>query len=121
MKTATDMVLLRIFLGEDDRYQDRCLYEAIIDEAFKQGLAGGTVLPGPDGYGHSRIPRAELYIDAGPRSPVIVEIVDTEPKIDGFLPIVDQMIETGLVTLERVKAIRFERPKPGNAPATHSS
>jgi uncharacterized protein len=72
-------------------------------------MAGATVLPGPEGFGRSRYVRSELNVDAGLRLPVVVEIIDSEEQINRFLPIVHEMVESGLVTLEKVRAIRYRR------------
>jgi PII-like signaling protein len=104
-------VLLRVFTGENDRFLGRPLYEVIVAKALEQKMAGATVLPGPEGFGHTRSIRSEINIDAGPRSPMVVEIVDTKEKIDQFLPVLDEMVETGLVTLETVWAIYHQRDR----------
>ena len=100
--------LLRIFVGEQDTHQGKPLYQWLVEEARSQGLAGATVLRGMEGYGaHSRLHTAKvlrLSIDL----PVVIEIVDTEEKIEAFLPIVDDAIPEGLATVERVE-IRFYR------------
>lgn len=104
---AAEAVLLRVFVGEEDRYRGQPLYEAIVALALERRMAGATVLPGPDGFGISRSLRTEINIDAGPRSPMVVEIVDTEERINRFLPALDDMMDSGLVTLEKVRAIRY--------------
>lgn len=121
MGVAAEAVLLRIFVGEDDRHRGRPLYQAIVDRAREAGLAGATVLPGPEGFGRSRYVRSELNIDAGSRLPMIVEIVDGEDRIDRFLPVVQEMVESGLVTLEKVRAIRYGRTGAGAEPETRTA
>jgi PII-like signaling protein len=102
--------LLRIFVGEQEAHQGKPLYQWLVEEARNQGLAGATVLRGMEGYGaHSRLHTAKvlrLSIDL----PVVIEIVDTEQKIEAFLPIVDDVIPEGLATVERVE-IRFYRSR----------
>ena len=102
--------LLRIFIGEQDTHQGKPLYQWLVEEARKNGLAGATVLRGMEGYGaHSRLHTAKvlrLSIDL----PVVIEIVDTEEKIEAFLPVVDNAIPEGLATVERVQ-IRFYRSR----------
>jgi len=114
MRTPSEAVLLRVFVDEDDYYEHRPLYEAIVERALAMKLAGATVLPGPEGFGHSGVIRSELSVDTGPRLPMVVEIVDTEAQIERFLPVLDGMIESGLVTLEKLRAIydpgRSDRP-----------
>lgn len=110
MGTFAEAVLLRVVVGEEDRYGGRALYQAIVSRALKEKMAGATVLSAPEGFGRSRYVRSELNVDAGPRLPMVVEIVDSEEKIDRFLPIVHEMLESGLVTLEKVRAKRY-RPR----------
>ena len=100
--------LLRIFLGESDKHEGRPLYEWLMLEARRQGLAGVTVLRGIAGFGaHSRLHTAKL-LRLSEDLPIIIEIVDTREKIEAFLPTVDHAIGEGLATLERVQ-IRFYR------------
>ncbi len=107
MPSPVEAVLLRVFVGESDRFNGRPLAEAIVMKALERGMAGATVLSGPRGFGRSRRIHSELNVDAAPRSPSIVEIIDAREKIDAFLPAVDEMVETGLVTLEIVQAIAY--------------
>lgn len=100
--------LLRIFIGESDRREGMPLYEWIVRKAREQGLAGATVLRGIEGFGaHSRIHTAKI-LRLSEDLPIVVEIVDTEEKIEKFLPIIDEAIPEGLATLEKVQ-IRFYR------------
>jgi PII-like signaling protein len=107
-------MLLRIFLGESDRWEHKPLYEAIVLKAREMHLAGATVLRGPMGFGKaSRLHTAKilrLSLDL----PMVIEIVDEEEKIQSFLPVLDQMMGGGLVTLEKVKVIDY---REGNAPS----
>ena len=114
MQIPTDAVLLRIFLGENDRFEHRPLYEAIVLMARQLHLAGATVLRGPRGFGpSSRLHTAKLE-RLSEDLPFIVEIVDARDKIDAFLPVLDQMIQAGpssvLVTWENVKVLRYGHP-----------
>lgn len=108
---AEEATLLRIFVGEEDRFEGQPLYQAIVSRALAMQMAGATVFPGPIGYGQRRQVRSELNIDAGPRLPIVIEIVDTEQNIFRFLPVLDGMLDSGLVTLEKLRAI-FYRHKP---------
>src|ERR1700719_616559 len=100
--------LLRVFLGESDRHDGTPLYEWLVREAKKAGLAGVTVLRGIEGFGaSSRIHSAKL-LDLSVDLPIIIEIVDTLEKIEKFMPTVDQSVKEGLATLEKVQ-IRFYR------------
>ena len=103
-----DGKLLRIFVGESDKHEGRPLYEWIVRKAREQGLAGATVLRGLEGFGaHSRLHTAKI-LRLSTDLPIVVEIVDTEEKIQAFLPAIDDVIDEGLATLEKVE-IRFYR------------
>ncbi len=104
MQAITDATLLRVFVGEEDRYGGQPLYRAIVDKARAMDLVAATVLPAPLGFGPSRQFRSELNVDAGDRLPMVVEIVDSRDRIDAFLPVLHDMVESGLVTLEGVRA-----------------
>ena len=102
-----DGYLLRVFVGESDRHGHRPLYEVIVLKAREAGLAGATVLRGVMGFGrHSLIHTAKI-LRLSEDLPMVVEIVDSQEKIEGFLPALDEMISDGLVTLERVKVIHY--------------
>jgi uncharacterized protein len=108
MRLEVEAVLLRIFVAENDRYRGKPMAQAIVSKALENHMAGATVFVAHDGFGRSRSIRTEINdIDAGPRLPVVIELVDSEEKINGFLLIVHQMIESGLVTLERVRALKY--------------
>lgn len=117
METPRDAILLRVFTGETDRAAGRSLYRAIVEAALKAGLAGATALHGPLSYGHSRRVNSEFNVDAPGNLPMVVEIVDVDDKIQAFLPEVDKLIGSGLVTLEKVQMARVGRlakdPVPG--------
>ncbi len=99
--------LLRVFIGEGDHWHGRPLYEAIVLEARTRGLAGATVIKGFMGYGaHSRIHTAKL-LDLSQDLPIVIEIVDAREKIEAFLPVIEQMIGDGLVTLERANVLLY--------------
>ena len=108
MHLPEDAVLLRIFIGESDRYQHQPLYEAIVLKARELQLAGATVLRGPMGFGKSSHLHTAKILRLSMDLPIVIEIVDTEEKINAFLPALDEMIGGGLVTLERAKVIRYQ-------------
>lgn len=112
MGVASDAVLLRIFVGEEDRHAGRATYEALVTKALEHKLAGATVLHAPEGFGRSRYVRTERNVDSGARTPIVVEIVDTEDRINAFVRVVSDIIESGLMTLEKVRTIRPRRPDP---------
>ena len=107
MHLPEDAVLLRIFIGESDRCQHRPLYEAIVLKARELELAGATVLRGPMGFGKSSHLHTAKILRLSMDLPIVIEIVDTAQKIDAFLPVLDEMMGGGLVTLERTKVIRY--------------
>lgn len=107
MKTPLNGTLLRIFIGESDRWEGKPLYEAVVLRAREMQLAGATVLRGLMGYGkHSRIHTSKIEV-LSTDLPIVIEIVDGEEKIRGFLPTVDEMVREGMVTLEKVSVVRY--------------
>jgi len=107
MKLPSEAFLLRIFIGESDKSGGKPLYEIIVEEARRRGMAGATVLRGFLGFGaNSRIHTAKV-LRLSEDLPVVVEIVDTEDKIKDFLPELDGMMGEGLVTLEKVRVIVY--------------
>jgi len=107
MQLAQDAVLLRIFIGESDRWEHHPLYEAIVLKAREQHLAGATVLRGSMGFGKSSRLHTTKILRLSADLPLVIEIVDAEEKIQAFLPLLDQMITGGLVTLEKVKVLHY--------------
>lgn len=111
-----ESVQLRIFISELDRYHDQPLYEALVLKAREVGFAGATVLRGPLGFGHtSRIHTAKI-LRLSDDLPLVVEIVETQQKIDAFLPVLDEMMESGLVTIEKARVLRYgpnSKKQPG--------
>lgn len=110
MQIPTEGKLLRIFVGEADRWHGKPLYEAIVEEARKRGLAGATVWKGFMGFGrHSRMHTAKI-LRLSEDLPVVIEIVDAPEKIEAFLPDLDAMVQEGLVTLERAEVLMYRGP-----------
>lgn len=111
--------LLRIFIGENDKYKGKPLFEWIVRQARQFGLAGATVLRGLEGFGaHSRVHTAKL-LRLSSDLPVVIEIIDTSEKIEQFLPQIEDAIKEGLATLEKVR-IRFYRSRPSEKDKTES-
>ena len=107
MKIPTEGKLLRIFIGESDRWEGRPLYEAIVARARALGLAGATVWKGYMGFGaHSRLHTASV-LRLSEDLPIVIEIVDAPERIEAFLPELDRMVEEGLVTLERAEVLLY--------------
>src|SRR5512141_1222259 len=116
MEIPNEAVLLRIFLGESDRWEHKPLYEAIVLKAREMHLAGATVLRGPMGFGKSSRLHTAKILRLSMDLPILIEIVDTEDKLNAFLPVLDQMMRGGLVTLEKVKVIGY-RANPDLPPS----
>jgi PII-like signaling protein len=102
--------LLRIFIGEADRWHGRSLYEAIVLRAREAGLAGATVLRGLMGFGAKSHLHTAKVLRLSEDLPIVIEIVDRAERIDAFLPVLDEMVADGLVTLERAQVITY---RPG--------
>jgi uncharacterized protein len=107
MQLPRDAILLRIFFGESDKSGNLPLYEAIVLKARELHLAGATVLRGHVGFGHSTRIHTTKILRLSQDLPVIIEIVDTKDKIDDFLPILDTMMTSGLVTIEKVQVLQY--------------
>lgn len=108
MMLPRDGKLLRIFVGESDKHEGLPLYEWIVRKAREHGLAGATVLRGLEGFGaHSRLHTAKI-LRLSSDLPIVVEIVDTEEKVEEFLPLIDAAIQEGLATIEKVQ-VHFYR------------
>lgn len=107
MRQTQDAVLLRIFIGERAKHRGRPLHEAIVTAARDAGLAGATVLRGVLGFGHARRIESAKILDLSDDLPLVVEIVDAEARIEAFLPILEPLMTSGLVTLEKVRVLRY--------------
>src|ERR1044071_2731235 len=112
MQIPGNALLLRIFIGESDRWQHKPLYEAIVLKARETHLAGATVLRGVMGFGKSSRLHTAKILRLSMDLPLVIEIVDSEEKINEFLPILDEMMGGGLVTLEKVKVIHYRGKEP---------
>lgn len=107
MKITGKGKCLRIFIGEADKWHHRPLYQAIVEEARKKGLAGATVLRGIEGFGaHSRIHAAKI-LRLSEDLPIVIEIVDKEERIKQILPLLDEMVQEGLITIEDVEVVKY--------------
>ncbi len=111
MDMPRDAVLLRIFIGEDDKFQHQPLYQAIVLKAREMHLGGATVLRGQAGFGHSSRLHTTKILRLSQDLPVVVEIVDAQEKIDAFLPVLDGMMSSGLVTIEKVQVLQYGKAK----------
>jgi PII-like signaling protein len=119
MRIPREAVLLRIFFGENDRFQRLPLHEAIVLKAREMHLGGATVLRGHIGFGHSSRIHTSKSLRLSQDLPVVVEIVDSQEKIDRFLPVLDGMMSSGLITIERAEVLQYgtEETRPLQAAA----
>src|SRR5213593_326978 len=113
MNLPHEAVLLRIFMGESDRHGHQPLYEAIVLKARESHLAGATVLRGPMGFGKSSRLHTAKILRLSMDLPIVVEIVDSDEKIQQFLPVLDEMMGGGLLTLEKVRVIEYRAAEKG--------
>jgi uncharacterized protein len=107
MQIPREAVLLRIFFGENDRFQRLPLHEAIVLKAREMHLGGATVLRGHIGFGHSSRIHTTKILRLSQDLPVVVEIIDSQEKIDTFLPVLDAMMSSGLITMERAEVLQY--------------
>ncbi len=107
MQIPRDAVLLRIFIGESERSDHKPLYEAIVLKARELQLGGATVLRGPLGFGRSSHLHSAKLLRLSEDLPMIIEIVDSQAKIDAFLPVLDKMMGSGLITVEKVQVLQY--------------
>lgn len=113
MQIPSQAVLLRIFIGEEDSFQGKPLYEAIVIKAREQHLAGATVLRGPMGFGKSSRLHTSKILRLSEDLPLVIEIVDGEDNINKFLPVLDGMMSSGLITLEKVQVLQYGEKNAG--------
>ena len=116
MQIPNEAVLLRIFIGESDRWEHKPLYEAIVLKARELHLAGATVLRGPMGFGKSSRLHTAKILRLSMDLPLVIEIVDSDEKIQAFLPVLDKMMGGGLLTLEKVRVINYRAGQELEAP-----
>ena len=111
MKIPADGKLLRIFVGEQDKWKDVTLYEAIVILARKEGMAGATVIKGCMGFGCKSHMHTAKLLRLSEDLPMIIEMVDSEENIDRFIPHLDEMVKEGLVTLEKANVVMYRANK----------
>ena len=116
-KFKGERTLMRIFIGESDKYQGRPLYQALLERLRAKGLAGATVLRGVIGFGaHSRLHTYKI-LRLSEDLPIVIEIVDAQDKIDAFLPRIDEIVQEGMITMESVRVIKYRAGNPRRPPA----
>jgi uncharacterized protein len=112
VKRESNAKLVRIFLGESDRWKGQPLYIAIVEAMRAAGLAGATVFKGIVGYGGHSVMHAARIVDLSSDLPIVLELVDSKEKIETFLPMLDEMVSEGLVTIEDVRVIAYKAGEP---------
>jgi uncharacterized protein len=108
-KLIGEQVLMRIFIGEADRCEHKPLYEALVELLQSEGFAGATVLRGVCGFGANRVFHTQKLLDLSADLPLVVEVVDTQEKINAIMPRIDAMMGGGMITLEKMTVIRYSR------------
>jgi PII-like signaling protein len=106
-KFTGEKMLMRIFVGEAKRYGHRPLYEALVELFMSEGFAGATVLKGVAGFGAHRVYHTHKFLELSVDMPIVVEVIETQEKIDAIMPKLDEMMESGMVTLEKATVIRY--------------
>jgi PII-like signaling protein len=112
MQVPRDAVLLRIFIGESERSDHKPLHEAIVLKAREMQMGGATVLRGPMGFGRSSHLHSAKILRLSEDLPMVIEIVDSQAKIDAFMPALDKMMGSGLITVEKVQVLQYGDAKP---------
>ena len=107
MRLEGEGKLLRLFIGESDTWHGRPLYQAIVERVRREGLAGATVLRGIEGFGADSHLHTSRILRLSEDLPVVIEIVDTPEQIDRVVPILDEMVGEGMLTLERVQIVSY--------------
>lgn len=110
-KLIGEKVLMRIFIGELDRFEHQPLYEALVEFLRREGFAGATVIRGISGFGAHSVYHTQKLLDLSADLPLIVEVVDTQEKIDSVMPRIDEMMSGGMITLEKATVIRYSGKK----------
>jgi PII-like signaling protein len=113
VKDGGEKVLMRIFIGESDRHGHRPLYEELVELFRREGLAGATVLRGVSGFGAHSVFHSAKLLRLSADLPMVVEVVDSQQKIDAVMPKVDALMDGGMVTLEKVTVIRYTHHRDG--------
>ena len=103
-----ELVLMRIFVGESDRFENKPLYEALVERFLAEGVAGATVIRGAMGYGGSSQVHSNRLLRLSSDLPVIIEVVDSEKKINAVLPLIEGMFRGGLITLEKARVLQVK-------------
>jgi hypothetical protein len=113
MKQGGEKVLMRIHIGESDRHGHRPLYEVLVETLKREGLAGATVFRGVSGFGAHSVYHTDKLLRLSTDLPMVVEVVDSQEKIDAVMPLVDDLMDGGLITQEKVTVLRYTHHKDG--------
>lgn len=116
MRLQGEGKLLRIFIGESDTWHGKPLYQAIVQRLREEGLAGATVVRGIEGFGAKSHLHTSRILRLSEHLPLLIEVVDEAARIDSVLPMLDDMVEDGLVTLEKVEVVHYRANKEGSPP-----
>lgn len=108
-KLEGEQILMRIFVGEADRWENRPLYKALVELFRKEGFAGATVLRGVTGFGATSVLHTDSLLCLSQDLPLVIEVVDAEDKVESILPRLDEMLQGGMVTLEKARVIRYSK------------
>jgi len=111
-KFEGERVLMRIHIGESDKWHGKALHEAIVEMLRKEGFSGATVLRGVGGFGGSSVYHTDKLLRMSQDLPIILETIESAERIDQILPRLDEMIGGGLVTLEKIKVIHYRHERP---------
>ena len=112
MRTLTgEQVMVRIFFGESDKWHHKPLEMALLERLRREGFAGATVFRGTSGFGANSVIHTTHLLELSSDLPVVIEVVDTEEHIERLLPILDEMLDDGLVTIEKVRVLRYSPAK----------
>ena len=111
-KMEGEQTLMRIFISENDRWEKKPLYEVLVELFRTEGLAGATVLKGAAGFGASSVTHTDKVLRLSNELPVVIEVVDSQEKIDAVLPKIDGMFSGGMITMEKARVIRYQGGDP---------
>ena len=110
-KFEGERTLMRIHIGESDKWQGKPLYQAIVEMLRKEGFSGATVLRGVAGYGGSSVYHTDKILRLSQDLPIVLEVIESTERIEQILPRLDEMVDGGLVTLEKVRVILYRPAK----------
>ena len=116
-----EQMMVRVFIGESDRWKAQPLSVALVERLRREGFAGATVLRGVAGFGARSVYHTAHLLELSQDLPLVVEVVETEERIEKLLPILDEMVSDGLVTLEKVRVLKYKPGQPRQRPGSESA